>query len=553
MVASLVQKQVKLGDGVTLINIDFIDINSDGTQLIAVYAGQLSDGINPLNRVSVGPYHTGDNQALPATGNALLSTGVALLRNPAGGGDLQRGAGFDQAPARGLVTGANLIVQEFQQTSTTTVAAAALTATLSIANTTGFQVGGSLNFEPATTGLLSAKYESALITAVVANTSVTIQFGPNGALFAHTQPYLINSFVFNQQRDFAGEGPCVLPSGAEIAAEFESNSGGPLSLTGLPTGFTLDADRNLQGKNSNLLAITSTTGGSSTLQFTGNCWTSGLVPGQSIILSTSANAAAVEEVIVSKNNVPVTGAGPVTVNLANPILNSGSQAAVFDIFGLNIPTGGATPVGTGDSAIWLYDPVATDPKRPLKPLAQAPSHAGAALVSADGVKATYRYALLAFAPVATPTDIVVIQGSATKTIRVKRIKITGAATSAGNMPAQLIKRTSAGTLGSAVLTAITTAKHDTNDPAATAVVSTVGTANYTTLGTSAGGVGADRLQMAALATGVAAPVVWDFATRQDKAFVLRGAAEFLNVNLNGATVPAGGVIDIEIEIEEDNS
>lgn len=171
---------------------------------------------------------------------------------------------------------------------------------------------------------------------------------------------------------------------------------------------------------------------------------------------------------------------------------------------------------------------------------------------AETTRATFRYAGLAVAPVPTPTDFIVIQGSANRTVRVKRVKLTGAATAAGTMPVQLVKRSAVGTIGSAALTPITPAKHDSKDLAPTAVVSTVGTANYTTVGTSAGVIGADRLQMTALGTGVAAnPVIWDFANRIDKPLFLRGASEFLCVNLNGAAVPAGGVIDFEIETEED--
>jgi hypothetical protein len=183
----------------------------------------------------------------------------------------------------------------------------------------------------------------------------------------------------------------------------------------------------------------------------------------------------------------------------------------------------------------------------------APAGEGAQLVSSDGTIPTYRYCSLALAMVATPTDALVIQGSATKTVRVKRIKVSGQATAQGSMPVQLIRRSTAGTVAPAVLTAIAAAKHDSTDPAATAVVSTVGTANPGVLGTSAGIVGVDRLGMSALGTGTAGggeDVDWNFATRQDKAIVLRGVSEFLVINFNGAAIPAGGVVDFEVELEE---
>jgi hypothetical protein len=165
---------------------------------------------------------------------------------------------------------------------------------------------------------------------------------------------------------------------------------------------------------------------------------------------------------------------------------------------------------------------------------------------------TYGYAQLALAPVASPTDIIVIAGAAAVIGRVRRICLSGAASSAGTMPVQLVRRSSAGTLGSAVLTNIAAAKYDSTDivgPSCT--VSTFGTANYSTLGTSADVFGAQRLQMTALSTGLAAvPVEWNFAAWRDKAVTLRSASELLCVNLNGASLPGGGVVDFEIEMEE---
>ncbi len=180
------------------------------------------------------------------------------------------------------------------------------------------------------------------------------------------------------------------------------------------------------------------------------------------------------------------------------------------------------------------------------------SHVPQVAVKLDNIP-TYNYAVQAFAAVATPTDVLVIQGSATRRVLVKRVMIWGAATAAGTMPVQVIRRSTAGTLGSAVLTAVVPAKHDTHDPTASAVVSTVGTANYTTVGTTAGIVATGRLQMTALATGVAAfPFIVDFGQLQDKPIILRGIAEHCNINFSGAAIPAGGVMDITIELEEDN-
>lgn len=163
---------------------------------------------------------------------------------------------------------------------------------------------------------------------------------------------------------------------------------------------------------------------------------------------------------------------------------------------------------------------------------------------------SYRFSVSAFAPVATPTDFLVIQGSAAKTLHIKRIALQGAATAAGNMPVQLMRRSAADTT-TCVLTAVAAAKKDISDPASVSTVSTVGTANCGSLGTSAGVLGAGRLEMTALGTGVAInPLVWEFATRLDKSLLVRGVADFVVLNLSGAAIPAGGVIDFEVEIEE---
>jgi hypothetical protein len=185
---------------------------------------------------------------------------------------------------------------------------------------------------------------------------------------------------------------------------------------------------------------------------------------------------------------------------------------------------------------------------------QAPGAPGVVAVSSDGSKATFRYAVAGFTPVATPTAFLVIAGSATKTVRIKSIKIGGVATANGNMQVQAQRWSTAGTLGSAVLTALTAVKHDTNDAAATATVSTVGTANYTTPGTgSTVPAIVDRIGLCTTATGVPTPLKFDFSTRQDKAFILRGTTDILVLSGNSSAVPAGGVLDIEVETEEDNS
>ena len=170
----------------------------------------------------------------------------------------------------------------------------------------------------------------------------------------------------------------------------------------------------------------------------------------------------------------------------------------------------------------------------------------------DNPNPIYRYAVAAFAAVATPTAMLLIQGSATKTVRVKSIEITGVATAAGNMQVGLAKWSTAGTKGSAVLTALTAVINDSKDGAASAVVSTVGTANYTTQGT--GGttyLKTGRLQLSAAGSGLAVePFRYKAKGEESKPITLRGTSEFLAITGIGSAIPAGGVLDITIELEE---
>jgi hypothetical protein len=55
------------------------------------------------------------------------------------------------------------------------------------------------------------------------------------------------------------------------------------------------------------------------------------------------------------------------------------------------------------------------------------------------------------------------------------------------------------------------------------------------------------------AAGAAGEVVWDFTLRNSKALVLRGTSEGIAINWNGAAVPSGTSLTIEIEWVEDAS
>lgn len=170
---------------------------------------------------------------------------------------------------------------------------------------------------------------------------------------------------------------------------------------------------------------------------------------------------------------------------------------------------------------------------------------GVPVVNTEGTKTTYSCAVVGFTPAANATDFWQITGSASKTIRVLRIAVSGLATAAASADLLLVKRSTAST---GTPTAQTVAPHDSNDAAATAAVNTFA-ANPSGLGTLVGTVRAQKLNLGA--AGAAGQVVWDFATRNAKGQVLRGAAQQLALNWNGATVPSGTSLDIEVEFTEE--
>lgn len=160
----------------------------------------------------------------------------------------------------------------------------------------------------------------------------------------------------------------------------------------------------------------------------------------------------------------------------------------------------------------------------------------------DGLRATYSASTVAAAGVVG--DTIVLTGSATKTIRILRVDVSGTATAATDVDLQVFKRTTADT-GGTTGTAPTIVKHDTNDPAATATI-----ALYTaapTAGTGAA-VRAGKL-LTSTATTQAPPQAWDFGTRPSHGIVLRGTAEQGAINLSAA--PAGGSFDIDVEWTEE--
>lgn len=156
-------------------------------------------------------------------------------------------------------------------------------------------------------------------------------------------------------------------------------------------------------------------------------------------------------------------------------------------------------------------------------------------------KQSYACTVAAFTPYVTPTDLITIAGSATKTIKVNRILLEGLQTTAGINQWFLILRGTADSGGTS--TAQTAIALDPNNAVATASV-----LKYTAAPTINGTIGTVRspLILAPAATSLfsdEAPV-WDYQLGQP--IVLRGVNSQAALNFNGAAVPAGLSITVTI-------
>lgn len=167
-------------------------------------------------------------------------------------------------------------------------------------------------------------------------------------------------------------------------------------------------------------------------------------------------------------------------------------------------------------------------------------------VNIEGRRATYRATVTGLVPAASATDIAYINGSATKTVRVTRIVVSGTAGTHVNTPIILVKRSTANSGGTCA--AATNVPLDSSNAAATAVVNSC-TANPTT-GTLVGNISA-RSYFFGVATEASGPPA-DFLIGQEggQPLTLRGVAQGLAVNL-GAVSVTSGVVNVTIEWTEE--
>ncbi len=168
----------------------------------------------------------------------------------------------------------------------------------------------------------------------------------------------------------------------------------------------------------------------------------------------------------------------------------------------------------------------------------------------DGFRRTYVASWAAFTPAATPTNILSLTGSSTKTIRLLRLGISATQTTAGLINVQINKYSSALTGGTPVSpTGIV--PFDSTSPAATATAVTY-SANTTGGGAVVGILKNFKMTVpVAAATGAAQnQYICEFNNAYSQDVYVRGVNEVVALTLLGVTL-TGGSVSLWIEWTEE--
>lgn len=173
---------------------------------------------------------------------------------------------------------------------------------------------------------------------------------------------------------------------------------------------------------------------------------------------------------------------------------------------------------------------------------------GSLLVNPTSRKATYA-ASITYSPALIATDVLTLQGSASKKISIRSIEAN--ATNSGNLNIRvdLVKRSATNTGGtSTVLTGI---PFDSNDAAASGVCRYY-TANPSSLGASLGILRTNYIfAPSLLATNATKLVDLSLGTAEYKMLTLNSTTEFLAINLGGTSITGTSVITLNIIWEEE--
>jgi hypothetical protein len=171
--------------------------------------------------------------------------------------------------------------------------------------------------------------------------------------------------------------------------------------------------------------------------------------------------------------------------------------------------------------------------------------APAIMAPGDSAFPTYSACVVGQIPVTTAGDCFVLNW-VSKVIRLRRIQVTGTATTAITLDVTLVRRSTADSAGTSSTPTIV--PHDSANPAATATVKAYTVAP--TAGTLVGIICAEKLLLpVSAASGGESQVEWIFGERPAQSPLLRATGLFA---VTISAIPAGGSMTISCEWSEDN-
>lgn len=224
-------------------------------------------------------------------------------------------------------------------------------------------------------------------------------------------------------------------------------------------------------------------------------------------------------------------------NFAEDAAHASGDRGLLALAVRNESTESSAPLGTFTSADGDYSPIAVNRYGHVKTQVEPSS------------KPTYAASTALFTPVSSATDIAILSGSSSKTIKLLKCKVTFTTTSTTAHLWYLLKRSTANTNGSATLNNTTKVPLDSNFAASS--VNACG--HYSTANPSTGSL----VGTVNAAVGVPGPynttlvgleiVLYDASQGGFPPVVLRGTAEQLSVNLNGVTL--GGTSNVIVNWE----
>ncbi len=172
----------------------------------------------------------------------------------------------------------------------------------------------------------------------------------------------------------------------------------------------------------------------------------------------------------------------------------------------------------------------------------------------DSVVPSFSVTSIGIVPAAAPTDIFCLTGSATRTIRVKQVRVTGTAGTAINITTYLMKHTVAntgGTKASTEATGLPTLVSMDSSLAAVTATADAYTANPTIDATRAFFSAQTHLLPVTTTAVTASPALWNFDPPSSfSPPVLRGIAQQLCVGYNAVTTPSSGVVSVNMIFTE---